>query len=345
MLAVLLALAVPMMVCAEERIVRHEAMVHAPVGAVWKAFTTRAGVESWMVPVAEVDLRIGGTLQTNYNPQAKIGEAGTIVQHILAYEPERMLATRFTAPEGAPAAAKKAQDTWTVYRFEPSGAQDTRVTVTMLGWGEGPEWDASYDFFKRGNAWEMGELVRHFAGRSREDLMAGKVKTDRSVVIEKVVPIGAAKAFRMWTNEEGLKQFFSAAANVDPWAGGRYEIIFDPKGEPEARSAGSGGAKVLKLVPYSVLAFEWYPFQLDTFSGEGGPPRVSAAERNTRPLPVWVEVTFTPTQGGTRVRLESHGYRSGGKWDIAYPYFQNAWNVVMSRFEHACKEAVAEGPK
>ena len=148
---------------AGDRILRTEAVVRAPVADVWKAFTTKQGIQSWMVPVAEIDLRLGGTLKTNYNPQARIGDPGTIVHRILSYEPERMLATQFTAPEGAPAAAKLAQQTWVVYRFEPISAQQTRVTTSMMGWGEGPDWDESYKFFEKGNAWEMDQLVKRFA--------------------------------------------------------------------------------------------------------------------------------------------------------------------------------------
>ncbi len=149
---------------ASERILRTEAVVHAPVSDVWNAFTTKEGLQAWMVPVAEVDLRLGGTLKTNYNPQAKIGDPGTIVHHILSYEPERMLSTRFDAPETAPAEAKlAAPKAWVVYRFEPLSEEETRVTVTMMGWGEGEDWDRSYAFFQKGNAWEMEKLVQRFA--------------------------------------------------------------------------------------------------------------------------------------------------------------------------------------
>ena len=79
-----------------------------------------------------------------------------------------MLTTRFTAPEGAPPEAQTAQATWVVYRFEPVAPRQTRVTVTMMGWGTGPAWDASYDFFQRGNEWEMQQLVRHFAPQPLE---------------------------------------------------------------------------------------------------------------------------------------------------------------------------------
>lgn len=153
---------------AQERVLRTAATVHAPVAEVWKAFTTSDGVRSWMVPVAEVDFRVGGTIQTNYNPQAKIGDPGTIVHHIVSYEPERMLATHFDAPETAPEWAKlAAQGTWVVYRFEPLGKNRTRVTVAMMGWGVGPAWDDSYNHFAKGNAWELEQLVKRFAPKSK----------------------------------------------------------------------------------------------------------------------------------------------------------------------------------
>jgi len=159
-------LALPGAGAAQERVLRTEATVHAPVAQVWKAFTTEDGVRSWMVPVAEVDFRVGGTIQTNYNPDARIGDPGTIVHHIVSYEPERVLAMHFDASATSPEWAKLAQATWVVYRFEPIGADQTRVTISMMGWGTGPAWDDSYQHFEKGNAWEMEQLVKRFAPKS-----------------------------------------------------------------------------------------------------------------------------------------------------------------------------------
>lgn len=177
-LLVFIAVVVPAAM-AEDRILRTEAVVPAPVVEVWKAFTTKEGVQSWMAPVAEVDLHLGGTIKTNYSPQAKIGDPGTIVHPILSYEPERMLTTRFTAAENALPEARLAQATWVVYRFEPLSARETRVTVTMMGWGTGAAWDASYDFFKRGNEWEMQQLVKHFTPRTPEPMRGKENKGEK----------------------------------------------------------------------------------------------------------------------------------------------------------------------
>jgi len=149
----------------EERVLRLEKLVHAPVGEVWKAFTTSEGARHWMAPVAEVDLRLGGSIRTNYKADSKPGDAGTIVHRILSYEPGRMISTQFTAPEGAAAPARTAQAVWWVARMEPLPDGNTRLTHTGIGWGEGPEWDAAYQFFERGNAWTLQQLVNYLEKR------------------------------------------------------------------------------------------------------------------------------------------------------------------------------------
>ncbi|MGE5213405.1 MAG: SRPBCC domain-containing protein, partial [Nitrospirota bacterium] len=47
----------------------HEALVNAPLEQVWAAFTTKAGLESWMVAHAEIELKIGGRMKTQYDPK------------------------------------------------------------------------------------------------------------------------------------------------------------------------------------------------------------------------------------------------------------------------------------
>lgn len=136
-----------------------EGDVDASPAEVWKLFTTVEGVTSWMVPKAEVDLRIGGSMRTNYNPKGKVGDAMTITNQILCFDPERMLSLKNVgAPEGFPH-AKATKDTWSVIYFEPlDEGKRTRVRVVGLGWGEGPEVDAAYAFFEQGNAWTIKRL-------------------------------------------------------------------------------------------------------------------------------------------------------------------------------------------
>lgn len=144
-----------------DRILRTEAVIDASPADLWKALTTKEGWESWAVPIAEVEFRIGGTIRTNYDKDAGIGGKGTIVHYILAYEPERMLTTKFVAPGNA-GWAKIAEATWTIYRLEPIELARTRLVITMAGWGQGKDWDTSYDHFKSGNELTIARLQKKF---------------------------------------------------------------------------------------------------------------------------------------------------------------------------------------
>ena len=60
-----------------EKFLRLEIVVNDSLEDVWKIFTTEQGLKSWMSPVVQLDFRIGGMLQTNYDKNAKIGDKGT----------------------------------------------------------------------------------------------------------------------------------------------------------------------------------------------------------------------------------------------------------------------------
>jgi hypothetical protein len=71
-----------------------EGVIDAPVNEVWDAWTTTAGLGKWLAPHADIDLRIEGVMRANYDPEGALGDANTIENRILAYEPGRMLAIR-----------------------------------------------------------------------------------------------------------------------------------------------------------------------------------------------------------------------------------------------------------
>ncbi|MCI0339615.1 MAG: SRPBCC domain-containing protein [Planctomycetales bacterium] len=148
----------------DDRPLRHEVVLGATLDEAWAIVATAEGWKALGVAQAEVDLRPGGTIRTHYSPAGKIGDPDTITHHVLAYEPKSMLALRFTAPANA-AKLKVAEATWTVYRLEPLDARRTRLICTMLGWGEGPEWEAARQFFERGNAWTLERLRKRFPPR------------------------------------------------------------------------------------------------------------------------------------------------------------------------------------
>ena len=160
---------------------RWEVVVDAPVERVWDAWTTKEGIESWLVPHAEVDLRVGGAIRTNYNRDGKIGDDGTIVTHIMAFEPRRALITRFTAPPTAPQ-AKIAENTWGVMQLESITPSRTRIVLTSYGWKRGGEWDTARAFFEKGNAWTLEQLRLKLSTPGAADQDAKAMELLRSLV-------------------------------------------------------------------------------------------------------------------------------------------------------------------
>lgn len=172
------------------------------------------------------------------------------------------------------------------------------------------------------------------------NLMQGKQKTDRSIFLEATVAAPPAEVFRLWTSEDGIKKFFAPAARVEAIVGGRYEIIFAPAKDPEGNSHGTKGARILKLVPEKELAFEWVTFAGDELLGRNAPPYAPPAERNVRPLPTWVELTFEPVEGQpekTQVRFAHYGFRDGEKWERSFHWFKRAWKGVLDELAAYCQ--------
>lgn len=145
--------------------VRSEVIVPAGAQEVWQAFTTRKGVESWMVPKCMVDFRLGGTLQTTYDPNVELGTEGApgvITHRILAYAPQRFIAFKTTPPADAADFIKLACAGWWAVEFEALAPDRTRVVVMSLGYETGPDWETTREHFERGNAWTLDRLRKKF---------------------------------------------------------------------------------------------------------------------------------------------------------------------------------------
>lgn len=153
----------------------HETVINAPLTDVWNAFTQEQYITQWMVPSADVDFRIGGTLRTNYEPDGVIGDEDTIEHTILAFEHERMLAMQVTqCPAGFPF-QEEVKNMWSVMYFDPITPDRTHLRIAGVGYGTGGNWDRMRAFFKRGNEWELQQLKRFLEKQSDS-------KTDTSVL-------------------------------------------------------------------------------------------------------------------------------------------------------------------
>ena len=143
-----------------------EGFVNAPVAEVWRLFTTSAGFLATGAAQAEVRLAVGGEIRAHYDPQGRLGDAETVVNEILAYEPERMLAIRIKqAPASFPHRDAVA-GTWTVIYFSPAGEM-TQVRIVGLGYNDSPASQAMRQFFAEGNRRTLDHIAKPYWPRCK----------------------------------------------------------------------------------------------------------------------------------------------------------------------------------
>lgn len=142
-----LLLALPL--AAQERAINEKITVKASADDVWKAWTTSEGIKTFFAPDAHVDARVDGAFQIYINPLAQPGLKGADDMRFLALQDKKMISFTWNAPPSLPEARK--QRTVVIVRFISRGDQLTEVTLHHVGWGEGGEWDKTFDYFSK--AW------------------------------------------------------------------------------------------------------------------------------------------------------------------------------------------------
>ena len=126
--------------------------MEASLEQVWTAFTTSEGLRTWLALHAEIDLRVGGLMRTNYSAQGRLGDPQTIENTILSFEPGRMMSIRVSkAPDTFPF-PNAVRHMWTVIYFQSAGPRQTTFREVSLGFGTDQESQRKRAFFNQGNA-------------------------------------------------------------------------------------------------------------------------------------------------------------------------------------------------
>ncbi len=148
---------------AQERSIDKEVIVPATIAAVWQSWTSKAGIESFFAPEAEIDARVGGAFHVHIDPLAQPGMKGADDMRFMALQEPKMLSFDWNAPPSLPLARQ--QRTFVVVRLFDIDGQSTRVTLHHTGWGDGGEWDKTYAYFDRAWGFVLGNLKkRHESG-------------------------------------------------------------------------------------------------------------------------------------------------------------------------------------
>ncbi len=145
-----------------ELVLIQEFMVKSPIDSVWKAYTTKKGYESWAAPLAEVDLKVGGFIKSNYNKDGKIGDSTTIVTHIINYVPKRLITLQAEITDNFPEFMKKeAKDFYNVIYFDEMDDGSTSVKSFGIGYKNNPKYLALINYFISANETILMNLIAH----------------------------------------------------------------------------------------------------------------------------------------------------------------------------------------
>jgi hypothetical protein len=146
-----------------EKVLRLEVIIPVEKSEAWKLLATAEGWKRWAAPVVSFDLRTGGQILTNYDVQKHIGDPGTIHLPILNYIEGEMITLKVVLNEGfAEKIRKEDQNLQEIIQLVDLGNGYTKIISSMIGWGRGPEWDKTYEFFAKGNESTYKQLVALF---------------------------------------------------------------------------------------------------------------------------------------------------------------------------------------
>ena len=145
-----------------ELVLIQEFIVKSPIDSVWYAYTTKKGYESWAAPLAEVDLKVGGFIKSNYNKEGKIGDSTTIVTHIINYVPKRLITLQAEITDNFPEFMKKeAKDFYNVIYINEMKDGYTSVKSFGIGYKNNPKYLSLMNFFIPANEKILMNLITY----------------------------------------------------------------------------------------------------------------------------------------------------------------------------------------
>ncbi|MFI5163233.1 MAG: SRPBCC domain-containing protein [Sphingobacteriales bacterium] len=146
-----------------EKVLRLESVLPVDMKTAWALFTTDAGLKKWIAPQAHINLAVGGSIVTNYDKDKPLSDASSITLPIINYVDDEMITFKVNLNDNfdktAQAEDKNLQE---VVMFKQIGPNQTQIISLMMGWGKGPTWDKTYNFFAKGNEWTYNELLKNY---------------------------------------------------------------------------------------------------------------------------------------------------------------------------------------
>jgi uncharacterized protein YndB with AHSA1/START domain len=146
-----------------EKVLRFSIVVPVDRNAAWELFTKDSQLVRWIAPVAHMDLRTGGTLTTNYDKAKPLSDSTSIKIGVINYIENELLTLKVNLNNNfAQTVQDEDANLQEILQFSDAGKGKTRIISSMVGWGQGADWDKTYGFFEKGNDWTFKELLKVF---------------------------------------------------------------------------------------------------------------------------------------------------------------------------------------
>lgn len=133
-----------------------ELIIPASVWEVYSAWTTHEGIKTFFAPDANIRLEVMGPYEIIFLPDNPEGLRGGEGNVILSFQENKMLSFTWNAPPELMKVRK--ERTHVLLKFIHIDNEKTRLLFHQDGWGEGGEWDKSYEYFS--HAWKKVVLPR-----------------------------------------------------------------------------------------------------------------------------------------------------------------------------------------
>ncbi len=146
-----------------EKILRLEMTIPVSQKQAWQYFTNESKLKLWIAPVVQINLREGGEIITNYDEQKTIEDPSSIHIPIINYLPNELITLRVLLNSNfKEEVVKDHKNLQEIIQFISVGKNKTKIISSMIGWGNGKDWDTTYDFFVTGNVWTYEQLCKVF---------------------------------------------------------------------------------------------------------------------------------------------------------------------------------------
>lgn len=126
-------------------------------------FTTRAGLESWLAPVAEVSTTVGGPYELFWDPGDRTANS-TLGCVVTAIAPDALIAFDWRGPRQFASFMNEADPlTHVTVAFAPV-AGGTEVHLVHAGWRRSPDWEEARAWQQRAWTLAFDTLARRVNG-------------------------------------------------------------------------------------------------------------------------------------------------------------------------------------